>query len=200
MCVIKTPIIAALHVTVEDNSVKCGQADAFLCMWKRLEHRWTAGHWTLVRFISAAHEKNAHMPWLCNAHTVLHLCWAILLYIYEYLRANAFKSCILMLWKYFKQTTSEKNLKFEQSLCWKDEVYGYLNFKVIFEGHTVCEVGDHGKQTQVYLQKIRGPEGLLNNANTNWILTSQMSQRRQGSRFFPFREVGEVHSMCHSYI
>lgn len=108
MCVIKTPIIAALHVTVEDNSVKCGQADAFLCMWKRLEHRWTAGHWTLVRFISAAHEKNAHMPWLCNAHTVLHLCWAILLYIYEYLRANAFKSCILMLWKYFKQTTSEK--------------------------------------------------------------------------------------------
>lgn len=32
MCVIKTPIIAALHVTVEDNSVKWGQADAFLCM------------------------------------------------------------------------------------------------------------------------------------------------------------------------
>lgn len=139
-------------------------------------------------------KKNAHVPWLCNAHTVLHLCWAILLYIYEYLRANAFKSCILMLWKYvvLNRQPLKNNLKFEQSLCWKDEVYGYLNFKVIFEGHTVCEVGDHGKQTQVYLQKIRGPEGLLNNANTNWILTSQMSQRRQGSRFFPFREVGEV--------
>lgn len=132
MCVIKTPIIAALHVTVEDNSVKCGQADAFLCMWKRLEHRWTAGHWTLVRFISAAHEKNAHMPWLCNAHTVLHLCCAILLYIYEYLRANAFKSCILMLWKYFKQTTSEKKLEvWAKSLLkrwslWLFEFQGYI--------------------------------------------------------------------------
>lgn len=177
------PIIAALNVTVESHSVSCGQADASLRMWKRLaEHSWTAGDWTLVRFISAAHErkKNAHMSWLCNTHRVLHACWAIMLYIYKYFRSSEFKSCVLISWKHKFLTWQplKNNLKLWNA-WWKDEVNGYLEFRVTSEGHAVCVACE--KQSEVHLRKITGLQGLLNNTNTNWILIVHTSHRRQGS-------------------